>query len=90
VTTDGIDRHLDEAVEIEIRVSEPFVIRALGPVLWVGNEPLTIGESSSEDLYGFFSFEPATLQDDAPISLGWNSAGAPRKETRFRYHSPSA
>jgi hypothetical protein len=89
VTTEGVDREVGEAVEVEIRVSEPFGIRALGPVLWVGEVPLTIGERSNDDLYGFFSFEPEALQADAPISLGWNSPGAPRRETHFRYHAPS-
>lgn len=89
VTTEGIDRQVAEAVEIEIRVSEPFGIRALGPVLWVGDEPLVIGERSNEHLYSFFSFEPADLRADARISLGWNSPGAPRKETNFRYRAPS-
>jgi len=78
-----------QMVEVEIRVSEPFGIRALGSVLWVGEVPLTIGEGSNDDLYGFFSFEPEALQADAPISLGWNSPGAPRRETHFRYHAPS-
>lgn len=89
MTTEGVDREVSDAVRVEIRASEPFGIRALGPVFWVGDEPLTIGERSNDDLYGFSSFEPETLQADAPISLGWNSPGAPRRDTHFRYHARS-
>jgi hypothetical protein len=89
VTSEGVDREVSDAVEVAIRVSEPFTIRALGPVLWVGNEPLTVAERDGDDTYHFFSFRPETLRHDAPISLAWNSTGAPRTDTRYRYVSPS-
>ena len=47
MTTEGVDREVGDAVEVEIRVSEPFGIRALGPVLWVGDEPLAIGRGAT-------------------------------------------
>jgi hypothetical protein len=62
MTTEGVHREVSDAVEVEIRASEPFGIRALGPVFWVGDEPLMIGERSNDDLYGFSSFEPEALQ----------------------------
>jgi hypothetical protein len=77
-----------DAVEIEISVSEPFAIRALGPVLWVGDEPLTFGESPSKDVYRFFSFKPEALRAEAPISIAWSADGAPRKDTGRRYRAP--
>jgi hypothetical protein len=89
VTSQGVDREVRDAIEVEIRVSEPFVIRALGPVLWVGEEPLTIVESNGKDVYRFFSLKPEALRADAPISLAWNSPGSRRKETRYRYIPPS-
>lgn len=88
VTTAGVDRHIDEATEVEIRVSRPFVIRALGPVLWVGDEPLTIAEGDGKTIYRFLSFEPQRLAPGAPIALAWNTANPPRKETDFRYEPP--
>src|SRR5713226_4224565 len=78
VTDQGVDREVRSAVEIEIRVSEPFAIRALGPVLWVGDEPLTVAESDGKELYRFFSFKPQALKPNASISLAWNSSSAPR------------
>jgi hypothetical protein len=89
VTSAGVDREVSDAVEIEIHVSEPFQIRALGPVLWVGSEPLTIAEGDGKDVYRFFSFQPDGLQAEAPIALAWNSPGAPRKETPHRYAPPT-
>jgi hypothetical protein len=89
LTVEGTDRYVKEGIEIEIRVSEPFAERALGPVLWVGDEPLTIAEGDGNDTYRFFAFKPEALQANAPISLSWNSPGARRNETRFRFTAPA-
>ncbi|HMK29714.1 MAG TPA: hypothetical protein VK473_08535 [Terriglobales bacterium] len=89
VTTEGKDRLVRDAVEVEIRVTEPFPIRGLGPVLWIGDEPLTIAESDGKKTYRFLAFKPNALRADAPISLSWNSPGARRTETRFRFAVPS-
>jgi hypothetical protein len=70
-------------------VSEPFTIRALGPVLWVGDEPLTVAEGDGKNVYRFFSFNPPALKADAPISLGWNTPGAPLEKTPYHYQPPS-
>jgi hypothetical protein len=88
VTVAGKDTRAEEAVEVEVRLSEPFRIRAVGPVLWVGDEPLTIGDSPTERVYRFYSFAPARLRAGAAITLSWNTAGAPQKETKYRYSSP--
>ena len=85
VTAEGKDRFVQEAVEVEIRVSEPFAVRGLGPILWIGNEPLTIAESDDKSTYRFFGFNPEALLADAPIALSWNTPGAHRAETRFRF-----
>ncbi len=87
MTAAGVDRQIRDAVEVEIRVSEPFEIRGLGPVLWVGDVPLTVAESDG-NVYRFLATEPEALKQDAPISLAWNTAGAKRRETRYRYTSP--
>jgi hypothetical protein len=89
VTTEGVDRLVKEAVEVEIRLSEPFALRALGPVLWVGDEPLTVAESDGKNTYRFLAFKPEALRAGVPISLAWNSPGAQKKETRFRFALPS-
>jgi hypothetical protein len=87
VTKKGIDRFVSDAVEFEVRVSEAFPIRALGPALWVGEEALTSADVEGLT-YHFFAFEPDKLKPDAPISLGWSSPSEPRKETRYRFLMP--
>jgi hypothetical protein len=88
VTVAGKDTFYKEAVEFELRVSEPFQIRALGPVLWVGDEPLTVADNVSTGVYRFYSFAPDKLHANAPIALAWNSAGAERKTTKYVYSPP--
>ncbi|HEV7679484.1 MAG TPA: hypothetical protein VGQ42_13030 [Candidatus Dormibacteraeota bacterium] len=92
VTEEGKDRFVDEAVEIAIRVSEPFETRALNPVLWVGEEPLTVAEPEPDapDVVRFYSFAPEALQTGAPIALAWNATGAERMETGFRFERGEA
>jgi hypothetical protein len=89
LTVKGVDHMESDAIEIEIRVSEPFAIRALGPVLWVGDEPLTSAESDGKDVYRFFAFKAEELRPDAPISLSWGATGAPRKDIGRRYKAPT-
>lgn len=89
VTIAGKDHLMRDAVEIEIVVSEPFVIRALGPALWVGEEPLTAVDSDGKKTYRFFAFNPDALRPGAPISLSWNAPHAERKQTKYRYEPPS-
>ena len=87
-TVHGIDRQVRTAVEIEIRLSEPFIIRTLGPVLWIGEEPLSSAESEGGLVYRFFSFEPSRLRANAPIALSWGERDSPRKMTPYHYQLP--
>jgi len=86
----GKDREVSEAIEIAIDTSEPFVIRALSPVLFVGNTALTVAEGESDRRYRFLAPDPASLRTGAPIFLAWNSSGSPRKATKFKYEPPAA
>jgi hypothetical protein len=88
VTVAGKDTFHKEAMEFEVRVSEPFQVRALGPVLWVGDEPLTIADEVSTGVYRFYSFAPDRLRPSAPIALAWNSSGAERRATKYTYSVP--
>src|SRR4051812_38565089 len=89
VTVSGEDTFHSEAIEFELHVSEPFQIRALGPVLWVGDEPLTVADEVKTGVYRFYSFAPAKLRPGASIALAWNSAGAERKPTKYAYSPPN-
>src|SRR6266446_5775232 len=87
VTERGVDRFVSDAIEFEVRISEPFPIRALGPALWVGDEPLTSADSEGLT-YHFFAFEPDKLKRNAPISLGWSSPSEAHKETPYLFTMP--
>ena len=88
VTRKGVDHFVKEAIEFEVRLSEAFPIRALGPALWVGDEALTSADADGL-IYHFFAFEPNKLESDARISLGWSSPSEGRKETRYRFAVPA-
>jgi len=87
VTRKGVDHFVSDAVEFEVRISEAFPVRALGPALWVGNEVLTSADAQGLT-YHFYAFEPDKLKPDAPISLGWSSPSESRKETPYRFAMP--
>jgi hypothetical protein len=89
VTRKGVDRFVSDAIEFEVRISEAFPIRALGPALWVGDEPLTSADADGLT-YHFFAFDPEKLKPNAPISLGWNSPSEGRKDTPYRFTMPAA
>jgi hypothetical protein len=60
-----------EAVEILVETSAPFPVGAYGPVLYVGDVPLSESERLGERIYRFFGYEPTELEEGAPISVGW-------------------
>lgn len=88
ITSRGEDRWIEEAIEIEIEVSEPFEIRALGPALWVGDEPLTVAEETRPRTYRFLVTRPELIQEGAPIELAWNTPRARRVPTNYHYSLP--
>jgi hypothetical protein len=88
-TIQGKDYEVSEAVEITIETSEPFLIRALNPALFVGDIALTPAEGEGDRRYRFLAFQPDDLKPGAPISIAWNSPGAPRKATGFAYQPPA-
>jgi hypothetical protein len=87
VTRKGVDHFVSDAVEFEVKLSEAFPVRALGPALWVGNEALTAADTEGLT-YRFFAFEPDRLKPNAPIALGWSSPSEARKETTYRFAMP--
>jgi hypothetical protein len=88
VTVAGVDRYLREGTEVVVRFSKPLPIRALGPVLWIGDVALTIAESDDGTEYRFLAPNPEALRRGDPVSLGWNTPRAPRNKSRFRYEWP--
>jgi hypothetical protein len=87
-TIRGKDHKIHEAVEVVVETSEPFPVRALGPVLYVGETALTVAEEDGDRRYRFRAPDSQRLEPGAPIAIGWNSPGAPRAATGFTYEPP--
>jgi hypothetical protein len=88
------------AMEIVVSLEAPVPVRAMSPVLWVGDRQLT--ESEMVDKSGktmrFRALKPETLQAGAPITMGWmndrptTTAGAAARDAsrraKFFYNPP--
>jgi hypothetical protein len=85
VTLQGKDEYWHEALEFELHLSEPLVSRALYPVLWVGDERLSVVTGRSDRVICFYARDAARFAADAPIELAWSSTASPRKQTGYRY-----
>ena len=60
-----------EAVEITVRTAGPLPTRAWSPALFVGEIAVRAYETVAANVYRFFAYDLATLQEGAFISLGW-------------------
>jgi hypothetical protein len=79
------------AVEIVVTLESPLPIRAMGPVLYVGDTQLT--ESEALDNEGkrmrFWAFDrEMMLADGAPISMGWLGSRRESRKTTFTFRKP--
>jgi hypothetical protein len=75
---------VDGAVEFLVETVSPIPARALGPVLYVGETPVTEVTADDETHYRFVALRPSELERGAPISLGW-SGRPPEERLRTPY-----
>jgi hypothetical protein len=76
----------NEAIEFTVYTDQPFPDRAVTPILYVGDEPVTEGFSTDDKtVYRYLAFEFDRLEKGAPISIGWPGHNTPRQKTRFQY-----
>jgi hypothetical protein len=76
----------DNAVEFLVETAAAIPARALGPVLYVGDTPVTEVTVDDETHYRFVAVEPDELERGAPISLGWSgSSRDERLRTQYRF-----
>jgi hypothetical protein len=74
-----------EGLEVSVKTTQELPIRALSPVLFVGDVPLTEGERIGENLYRFYYPESQRLKEGEPIFLGWTRNLDQRVQTAFAY-----
>jgi hypothetical protein len=78
-----------KAIEFLVKTNGPIPIRALSPVLYVGNVPVTESGRVKENVLRFLAFELAQLKDGEAISLGWiGQTKDTRIQTKFQYKTP--
>ncbi len=78
---------LDDTVEFVVETDGPIPVRALGPVLWIGDSQVTEVRADDETHYVFLSLQPEELKEGQPIGLGW-SGQTERLETGRTFESP--
>lgn len=61
-----------DTVEFLIETDGPIPVRALSPVLYVGDTPVTEVSADDDRHYRFVALRPASLRDGAPLVLGWS------------------
>jgi hypothetical protein len=76
------------AVEFVVTLKAPMPVRAVGPVLWVGEVRLT--ESEALDQEGkqlrFWSFDSSRLKAGAPIVMTWMGEQPPKRiKSKFKF-----
>lgn len=74
-----------DAVEVLMRTSDEFPVRALSPALYIGGVPVTDSEQIEKDLYRFFIYDYDQLKSGAPINVGWTGFPEQAVRTKFRY-----
>ena len=70
----------------EVVTDEPFTARALGPAVFVADQPVLTWDQLEPNHYRFYVFEAETLEGGAEISVGWlDSEPERRHRTDLRY-----
>jgi hypothetical protein len=86
VTYEGLERiEHKQAVELLVETTGPFPVRALAPVLYIGDEPVPDWEREDDNRYRFFAFRPERLEEGAPLGLGWPGDPEPRRRAKQRF-----
>ena len=74
---------LDNTVEFLVETDGPIPARALAPVLYVGDAPVTEVSAQDETHYRFVAVTPDQLPVHAPVTLGWSGLARERVETGY-------
>jgi hypothetical protein len=75
-----------EAIELLVTTAGPMPRRALGATLYVGDVAVTEMQRVDDTHHRFLAFDPDSLEDGAPIALGWTGdRPEERHPTEFRF-----
>ncbi len=80
---------LPRTVEFLVETDAPIPVRALSPVLYVGDEPVTEVVADDDTHYRFIAMRPESLRQGAPMTLGWSGQPASdRVDTGATFDAP--
>lgn len=79
-----------DTVEILVETDGPVPVRDVGPVLFVGDVPVTEVTADDERHYRFLALRPDELRAGAPMVLGWAGQTSDRVDTRARFAMPAS
>jgi hypothetical protein len=80
---------LDSTVEFAVETEAPLPVRALGPVLYVGDTPVSHVIVDDETHYRFVALQPQELREGAPITLAWTGDPPDRRvDTGITFTGP--
>lgn len=78
------------AIAFDVTTSEPFVTRALGPAVFVGETAFPTFDRIAANQYRFYAFDTEQLEQGAPITVGWvDTEPEQRVTTAKRYEGPT-
>lgn len=63
---------LPRTVEFLVETDAPIPVRALSPVLYVGDVPVTEVVADDDTHYRFIALQPTSLRRGEPVTLGWS------------------
>jgi len=79
---------VSDAVELLIRTTAALPVRAISPVLFIGDTVIADYEVAGANLYRFFVFNLERALPGSPISIGWPFAPRTARLTDFRFQIP--
>lgn len=80
----------ETTVEFVVETAAPIPIRALGPVLYVGETAVTEVFADDDTHYRFVALRPDELREGEPITVGWSGGRAEeRTDTGLRFEGPA-
>lgn len=78
-------RETRQVVELRVKTSAPIPVRAVTPILVVGETAIADYTTEGANTYTFTAYQPERLESGAPIRWGWPGAPDRLTTTRFRF-----
>ncbi len=78
-------RETRQAVELRVETSEPIPVRAVTPILMIGETAIADYNTEEATRYCFVAYEPERLELGAAIRWGWPGPSEALVATPFRF-----